>query len=377
VSSVLAVCLLGQLNGQTTAEQLRTDQLVEKTIPSVALVLVGGGPGTSLATVGTGVVVRERGVLLTANHLIKNASAVQVRFKTGEVFDDVQLLGVDERRDAAAIRITASGLPVLPVSSADQAKPGDNVTVISNAAALPWSASTGIVAAYRLADEIPGAGSGYRLFQFTAPASPGSSGGVLIDGRGRALGLIVSSLSAAQNVNFAVPIESVLGLADKPVSKTFENGSALNPPSAVAAAARVTKPQQESSNAALDVPEKSEVLKSSKDRDAILRTFKTMFVKADRATYFGSDQLKAALGRNKDFKLLNIRVVDDPKLADVVLDVGYTFAWDYPFELRHQNTTTVLLAGKGSGPFSGPAGAASVANAFVKLAKPYRTSAGY
>jgi hypothetical protein len=311
--------------------------------------------------------------LLTAYHLVKNASAVQVRFKTGEIFDDVQLLGVDERRDAAAIRITASGLPVLAVASADQAKPGDNVTVLSNAAALPWSASTGIVAAYRLADDIPGAGRGYRMFQFTAPASPGSSGGVLIDSRGRALGLIVKSLSAAQNVNFAVPIESILGLADKPVSKSFENGSALNPPSdIVAAAPRVTRIQQETSNAALDAPEKSDVLKSSKDRDTILRTFKTMFVKADRATYFGSDQLKAALNRNKDFKLLNIRIVDDPKLADVILDVGYTFAWDYPFELRHQNTTTVILAGKGSGPFSGPAGAASVAAEFVKLAKPHR-----
>ena len=102
-----------------------------------------------------------------------------------------------------------------------------------------------------------------------------------------------------------------------------------------------------------------------------------MFVRAERAQYFGSDQLKAALGRNRDFALLEIRIVDDPKLADVVLDVGYTFAWDYPFELKHQNTTTVLLAGKGSGPFSGPAGAASVASEFVRLAKPYRAIASH
>jgi hypothetical protein len=62
-------------------------------------------------------------------------------------------------------------------------------------------------------------------------------------------------------------------------------------------------------------------------------------------------------------------------MADVILVVGYTFAWDYPFELRHQGTSLMLLAGKGSGPFSGPAGAASVAKLFCEAMKPYRPAA--
>ena len=119
-------------------------------------------------------------------------------------------------------------------------------------------------------------------------------------------------------------------------------------------------------------PDQSELLKVSKDPDFIVRNFKTMYVNAEDAKFFGSDQMKAALGRNKDFARLNIRIVDDPHVADVVLVVSYTFAWDYPFELRHQNTTAVLLAGKGIGPFSGIAGAASVASEFISMAKPYR-----
>ena len=103
----------------------------------------------------------------------------------------MQLLGVDTRRDVAAIRISAAALPVLPIAIAARARPGDAVTVVSQPASLQWSASTGVVSAYRLADEVPGAGSGYRLIQFTAPASPGSSGGVLIDSRGNALGLVI------------------------------------------------------------------------------------------------------------------------------------------------------------------------------------------
>jgi len=121
-----------------------------------------------------------------------------------------------------------------------------------------------------------------------------------------------------------------------------------------------------------DNPDQSELLKNSKDPDFILHNFKTMYVDARDARYFDSEQMKAALGRNKGFAALHITMVDDPRVADVVLKVSYTFAWDYPFELRHQNTTTVLLAGKGIGPFSGPAGAASVAYEFVQAAKERR-----
>ena len=55
-----------------------------------------------------------------------------------------------------------------------------------------------------------------------------------------------------------------------------------------------------------------------------------------------------------------------------MLFVAYTFAWDYPFSLKHQSTTIVLVAGKGSGPLSGPAGATSVAKELCKALKQYR-----
>ncbi len=119
-------------------------------------------------------------------------------------------------------------------------------------------------------------------------------------------------------------------------------------------------------------PEKSELLAEAKDKEVILRTFKTLAVDASRAVYFGAEQMKAKLSEAKGFPALNIIIVDDPAVADVVLAVGYTFAWDYPFSLRHQNTSMLLVAGTGSGPFSGPKGASSVASELVKLLRPYR-----
>lgn len=126
------------------------------------------------------------------------------------------------------------------------------------------------------------------------------------------------------------------------------------------------------SHANPEAPDQSELLKNSKDRDFILHNFHTLYIDARGAKYFGSDQMKAALGKNKDFWKLNVRIVDDRRVADVVLKIGYTFAWDFPFELTHQNTTIVLLSGKGEGPFSGPLGAADVARNFVNMAKPWR-----
>jgi hypothetical protein len=121
-------------------------------------------------------------------------------------------------------------------------------------------------------------------------------------------------------------------------------------------------------------PEKSDSLATSKDPQYILRNFRTIVVDASRAKYFGNAQMKGALGQNKDFVALKLSLVDDPSVADAILEVGYTYAWDYPFSLKHQNTSVVLVSGKGTGPFSGPLGATSVAIELVKLLKPYRGS---
>ncbi len=366
-----------QAQAPASEAALTSEQIIEKATPSVALVLVGKTP-SQLGGVGSALIVRENGILLTAYHVVRDAQVVQVRFRNGEVFDSVQLLGKDVRRDVAAIRISAAALPVLPLASAGKAKAGDPVWEVSNAAALPWTASTGIISSYRLAEEVPGAGSGYRVLQFTAPVSAGSSAGVLVDAQGRALGLILGSVTGGQNLNFAVPVENVLGLADAPVAQTFGSGAELRLP-AESVTTRVQKPvQAEPAGSAEAAPNaedlaRSEVLKS-KDKVFILRNFRTMCVDTRKAEFFGNRQMQAALLRNKDFAGLNVSLVDDPNLADVVLVVEYTFAWDYPFTLRHQNTDMILLAGKGLGAFSGPGGAADVARKLINLLKPYRTS---
>jgi len=224
----LLVAALPIANAQTTAPTLSGDQVVERVSPAAVSILVGKGDG-QVAGVASGVIIRSDGVILTANHVVRGMREVQVRLKSGEIYDQVELIASDERRDVAAPRIPATGLPVLPIGNSANATSGATVFVVSNALGLPWTASSGILSATRMADDVPGAGSGYRILQFTAPLSPGSSGGVLVDVEARILGIVVGSLSVGQNVNFAVPIDTIAGLGNASGGARFDSGARLQP----------------------------------------------------------------------------------------------------------------------------------------------------
>jgi Trypsin-like peptidase domain len=303
------------------------DQIVDRAYPSVVLVLVGAGDG-QLAGVGSGVVVRPDGVLLTAYHVVKGMLEVQVRLKSGEIFDNVELIAVDERRDVAALRISATGLMPVLTRTANEVKPGSNVFVISNAAALPWSVSAGVVSGLRNAEEISGAGSGYRLLQFTAPVAPGSSGGLLIDTEGRALGIILGSLSGGQNVNFAVPFDSVIGLASVSGGRKLGAGAALRMPGLVAAS---NQPRERAEDA-------KPVSKIQGTPLSVNILSKTVYLRRER--------MQEELLKNSDFKTWGFRLANYGETANLGITVDrpfLTFEWTYV--LVQQPEGLLLAAG--------------------------------
>src|SRR5215471_14231210 len=157
---------------QSAESALSGDQVVDRVSPAVVLILASSGNG-QVSGIGSGIIVRSDGVVLTANHVVKGMKEVQVRLKSGEIYDRVELIATDERRDIAALRIAATGLPAIPSVNSADARPGVSVYVVANGVGLPWTASSGVLSALRMAEEVPGAGSGYRLLQFTASLSPG------------------------------------------------------------------------------------------------------------------------------------------------------------------------------------------------------------
>ena len=336
---IAAITLVGTslplANAQTTATTLSGDQVVERVSPSVVSILVGKGDG-QVAGVASGVIIRSDGVILTANHVVKGMREVQVRLKSGEIYDQVELMGSDERRDVAALRIFAAGLPVLPTGSSTAAS-GATVFVVSNAVGLPWTASSGILSATRMADDVPGAGSGYRILQFTAPLSPGSSGGVLVDADARILGIVVGSLSVGQNINFAVPIESVAGLGNGSAGARFDSGARLQSfgtkAPAYASAPVNPAPAMPAAPPNLSVPRGDQ------------RPIRTISVHS-KTIYLRRERLQDDIHKTPMFQQLGLRFADYGQTADIAITVDrpvMTFDWTYM--LVYQPKSLALASG--------------------------------
>lgn len=99
LTAILGVHLV---TAQQTPPAVDAPAIFARAKSATVVILAGEGAGR-LHSIATGVVISPDGVLLTAFHTIQNAAEVQVRLATGEVFDNVQLLGSDERRDVAAL----------------------------------------------------------------------------------------------------------------------------------------------------------------------------------------------------------------------------------------------------------------------------------
>ncbi|MGD0499389.1 MAG: S1C family serine protease [Bryobacteraceae bacterium] len=290
---------------------------------ATAIVLSGEGAGR-LTSISTAVVVRSDGILLTSYHALKSAREVQVRLKSGEIFDRAVLLGVDERRDVAAVKIGASDLPSLAIGAGQSTKPGEVAYAVTNSNGLAWSATQGIFAALRMADEIPGAGQGYRVLQFTAPVAPGASGGPLVDAKGNLVGIIIRG--NAQGAAFAVPVESVIGLRDGSLNMALGDGSALQLPSN----------QQSPSSRAV----------ANADPKQLLRTAKTAIIHT-RTSFFTPETLEREFVKQAGYKTLGLVLVKDPRVADLSITIDRPlFTYTFTYAITDARTSVVLDTGK-------------------------------
>jgi S1-C subfamily serine protease len=300
-----------------------SEKIASQVKGSVALVLVGLGAGRLEAT-GSAVVVKPNGYLLTAYHLVKSARQAQIRLLNGEVYDQVELLGCDERRDIAALHIEATGLPSLGVRPLDEVKQGEAAFTISNPAGLTWSVSNGIVSAIRLADEVPGAGSGFRVLQFTCPVAAGSSGGALVDAQGQLLGIVTASLGG-QGLNFAVPAESVMGLINFPNHRMLGSGKELD-----------LKPPESPVRASLNEAKQGEMLGAAK----------TLTVNS-KTSFFTPDALENELAKKPELSAWGIKIVRDVRVADIIVSVDRPlFTYDFTYTATDTRTSIVLASGK-------------------------------
>ncbi len=163
-----------------------------------------------LMGLGSGVVIRSDGYILTNNHVVGGASKIVVTLSDGRVFSDdtVRLVGTDPKTDLAVIKVTSKSLlPALKLADSDQVQVGQWVVAIGQPQGLSESVTQGIISAkHRQGITEPTA---YQDFlQTDAAINPGNSGGPLLDLEGRVVGInaaIVSKSGGFEGIGFAIP----------------------------------------------------------------------------------------------------------------------------------------------------------------------------
>ncbi len=174
---------------------LTPQQIAERTIPSVALIRGDD-------RLGTGFVVRADGRIATNYHVIAGAREATLTIDKKEyVVIDIVLL--DRDHDLAVLHIAAKNLPVLPLGDSDKVKAGQSVIAIGHPLGLGNTVSNGLVSAVREVEK------GLQLLQVSAPISPGSSGGPLLEEHGEVIGVSTLVTTGGQNLNFGMPINYV------------------------------------------------------------------------------------------------------------------------------------------------------------------------
>ncbi len=179
--------------------------------------MFGQQPGMGLSrervesALGSGVIVREDGLIVTNSHVVKDAQDIKVVLNDRREFP-ATVVTVDAKTDLAVLRIKVGDarLPVLPLGDSDQLEVGDLVLAIGNPFGVGQTVTSGIVSATARA---AGGINDYGYFiQTDAAINPGNSGGALVDMAGRLIGIntaIYSRTGGSLGIGFAVPVNMV------------------------------------------------------------------------------------------------------------------------------------------------------------------------
>jgi len=169
---------------------------------------------------GSGSIIDRRGIILTNNHVVKDAEEVVVRLHDGREFIATDFKG-DPRTDVAIVRIEGAGpLQPLQLGDSDSLQVGDWVLAFGSPFGLDLSVTAGIISAKGRG---PGITEREDFLQTDAAINPGNSGGPLIDMSGRVIGMntaIATSTRSSAGVGFAVPVNMVRWVSQQ----LIENG---------------------------------------------------------------------------------------------------------------------------------------------------------
>ena len=178
----------------------------------------GQGRGGIVRGGGSGVILRSDGYILTNNHVVAEATRIDVRLKNGKS-SPAKMVGSDPATDLAMLKIDARGLPQAEFASSEKARVGQFVIAIGSPFGLDYTVTTGVLSAKGRGGI--GANEIEDYLQTDASINPGNSGGPLVDLQGRVLGINTMIIGRGSGIGFAIPSE----IAQRVARQLIESGS--------------------------------------------------------------------------------------------------------------------------------------------------------
>ncbi len=199
---------------QVTQEEVIVSKVFDKASPAV--VAIGVDTGTDTQIIGSGFIISPNGLIVTNAHVVPEGAEadffVMVKGKTEPI--PVKKFHIDTLNDIALLEIDGSDYPFLALGDSDKLKPGQTTVAIGNPlGTFEGTVTSGIISGLHREVEVSsafGQNTTYEdVIQTDAAINPGNSGGPLLNSASEVIGVNFATISGADNLSFALPINRI------------------------------------------------------------------------------------------------------------------------------------------------------------------------
>lgn len=187
------------------SQSLTAEQIYKK-VSGAVVVVHAYNENDELTAQGSGVVLNEKGYVVTNYHVLSGNSKLKI-IHGKEIVPYVDIIGIDVEKDILILKIEAKKFPAVKIGDSKSLNIGQRIYAIGSPMGLENSISEGIISGLRSVDELK-----RNFIQITASISPGSSGGAVVNDKGELIGISTLTAKEGQNLNFAIPIDDVLNV---------------------------------------------------------------------------------------------------------------------------------------------------------------------
>lgn len=186
--------------------QTLTAEKIYKKVSDAVVVIHAYDSNNQLSKQGSGVVINDKGYIVTNYHVLAGNERLEV-LHNDEIVPYVDIIGIDVEKDILILKIEEKKFPAIKIGNSKSLNIGQRIYAIGSPLGFENTISEGIISGLRSDQE-----TGKNFIQITASISPGSSGGAVVNDKGEVVGISTLTIKEGQNLNFAIPIDEALSV---------------------------------------------------------------------------------------------------------------------------------------------------------------------